>query len=223
MDALNFFLCHGLDARGSASEERRIDAPAFVDAARAAVLVGRVGERADRHRERVIARDVRVPDLLQRLASVQAARARRLELRLLVAAAGDVVLPDATDPAPRVVPGEDRYHHEPLHRSGQIGADHLRKLVGLAVEFERLALDLLVVFEFDAQQFRHLDAARRTGDGDQRMPIGGVDLLHVARGHPIALGGQPITRDDDAVPVAHRKHRSAMRDAEARRGQRARR
>jgi hypothetical protein len=119
--------------------------------------------------------------LLERFARVQPAGSGGLELGLLVAPAGDVELPHPALLAAQVVAGEQRYDHEPLHRGGQVRADHLRELVRLAVELERLALDLLVVLELDAHDPRHLDrGAGGAGDRDHRVVVGGVDLLHVA-------------------------------------------
>ena len=106
------------------------------------------------------------PERLDPVLGVDAAGAGGLEVALLVAAAGDVV---AEHPAPRpalVVAGEQRHDHEALHRRGQVGPHELGELVGLALERERLALDLLVVLELGLEQLHHL--RRRTGGARER-------------------------------------------------------
>ena len=67
-------------------------------------------------------------------------------------------------PAALVEPGEERHDDEALQGGGQVGADHLRELVGLALERQGLALDLLVVLELGLEQADHLVA----GPGDTR-------------------------------------------------------
>src|SRR5438034_2221396 len=123
------------------------DAAHEVGAAGAHVLVGGVEERLERDPERVVARHVALPELLERVAGVVGAGALRVVVGLLVAATGDVVLEEPPDARLLVVARENRHDDEPLHRRRQVHADHLTEPVGLALEREVLALDLLVVLE----------------------------------------------------------------------------
>ena len=71
----------------------------------------------------------------------------------------------------------------------------LGELVGLAVERERDALDLLVVLQLDGVQPHHLQGdARRARDADGRVRVGDEHLLDVALGDDVAgrwRGGRP--------------------------------
>ena len=84
---------------------------------------------------------------------------------LVVAAAGDVVGDDPAGPCGiggvDVVADEQRDRGEPLHRRAEVPAHHLGELVGLAVEGQRHALDLLVVLQLDGEQPHHLDRRSR--------------------------------------------------------------
>ena len=54
----------------------------------------------------------------------------------------------------------------------------IRQLVGLALEAQRLALDLLVVLELELEEPDHLDGrAGGAGDGHARPAVGGEHLL----------------------------------------------
>ena len=88
--------------------------------------------------DRVVARQfVAVAELDDR-AGVQAARAGGDVVALLVAPAGDVVVEQPARAAPLVVAGEQRHDDQALHGRRQVAADHLRELVGLALEAERV-------------------------------------------------------------------------------------
>src|SRR5262249_33824653 len=114
------------------------DAAYQVGTARPDVLVGGVDERLERDAQRLVAAHLALPKLLQRIARVLRARALRVEVGLLVAAAGDVVLEQPSGAGLLVEAGEDRHHHETLHRRRQIHADHLAQAVGFALEREVL-------------------------------------------------------------------------------------
>src|SRR5437773_341079 len=95
-----------------------------VGAAGAHVLVGGVEERLERRPERLLARHVALPELLERVAGVAGAGALRVVVGLLVTATGDVVLEEPRDARLLVVTREDRYDHESLHRGGQVHPYH---------------------------------------------------------------------------------------------------
>ena len=89
--------------------------------------------------------------------------------------------------------GEERDDDEALHRRGQVRPHHLAELVGLALEAERLALDLLVVLELHLEQLHHLDrGAGRAGDGDAGVVVGREHLLDAAAGDHVAGGGATV-------------------------------
>ena len=94
---------------------------------------------------------------------------------------------------------------------GQVLAHHLGQLVGLALEREGRALDLLVVLELDLEQADHLDRhAGRPGDGHGRVAVGREDLLHGVVGDDVARRGPAVARHHDAVGVAQGHHRGAV-------------
>ncbi len=142
-------------------------------------------------------------------AGVQAAGAGGDVLALLVATAGDVVVPQPPALAAQVVAGEDRHDDHAHHRRLEVAADHHRELVGLALEAERRALDLLVVLELELEQLDHLH--RRTGgagDGDTAVAVGLDDLLHRPMGDQVAGRGTPVAGHHDAVGEAQRRRTS---------------
>src|SRR5437660_6040655 len=83
------------------------DAAHEVGAAGAHVLVGGVEERLERGPERLLARHVALPELLERVAGVAGAGALRVVVGLLVTATGDVVLEEPPDARLLVVTRED--------------------------------------------------------------------------------------------------------------------
>ena len=94
----------------------------------------------------------------------------------------------------------------------EVVADHRGQPVGLAVEREHGALDLLVVLELDLEQPHQLDAdAGRARDADQRVRVGGVHLLDVAAGDQVAHGGPPVTGHHHAVGEGQRHDRGRVR------------
>ena len=77
------------------------------------------------------------------------------------------------------------------------------ELVGLALEAERRALDLLVVLELELEELDHLDGrAGGAGDGDARVAVGREDLLDGAVADEVARGGPPVAGHHHAVGVA---------------------
>jgi hypothetical protein len=114
-------------------------------------------------------------------------------------------------PAP-VVAGEDGHHDEALHRRGQVLPDELGERVCLALQLERLALDLLVVLELDPEKPGHLDRGPGgAGDRHDRVVVRRVDLLDVARRHLVAHRREPVASDDRAVSEAQRDAGGAVR------------
>ena len=151
------------DDRGDGREDAAHD----VGAAGGGVLVGGGEQRPQCEVDRLVAADVLPPGGLDPVAGVDATRAVGLEVGFLVLAAGGVVAEDAAPGAVDVVTGEERHDHEALHRRGQVGPHELAELVGLALERQDLALDLLVVLELDLEELDQLDRrARGAGDGD---------------------------------------------------------
>src|SRR3989475_4256631 len=168
-----------------------------VGAAGAHVLVGGVEDRLERGPERLLARHVALPELLERVAGVVGAGPLRVVVGLLVAAAGDVVLEEPPDARFLVVAREDRHDHETLHRGRQVHADHLAEPVGLPLEREVLTLDLLVVLELGLEEPGHLRRGPgRTGDADAAELVGLEDLLDTPA-RDLEAGGR--------LPVADRK------------------
>ena len=108
---------------------------------------------------------------------------------LLVAAAGDVVLEEP--PHARAARRSRRRSGtttRPCIAVGQVHPDHLAELVGLALEGEVLALDLLVVLELGLEQAGHLHGgAGGAGDADAREVVGLEDLLDAPVGDLVAL------------------------------------
>jgi hypothetical protein len=159
----------------------------------------------------LVAGHVALPELLQRVARVLRARALRVEVGLFVAAAGDVVLEQPAHARLLVEAREDRHDHQALHRRRQIHADHLAQPVGLALQREVLALDLLVVLELGLEELGHLHRrAGGAGDADAGQLVGLEDLLDAAAGDLIARGRLAIAGHDHAVTEAHRKDRRAV-------------
>ena len=88
----------------------------------------------------------------------------------------------------------------PIIAAGQIHADHLAQPVGLAVEREVVALDLLVVLELGLEELRHLHGrARRAGDAHAGEVVGLEDLLDATARDLIAGGRLAIAGHDHAV------------------------
>ena len=138
-------------------------------------------------------------------AGVQAARAGGDVLALLVATAGDVERPQPTGVPALVVATEDRHHAHAHHRRLEVGADHARELVRLALQAQRHALDLLVVLELELEELDHLHRRTgRAGDGDGAEAIGLDHLLHRAMADRVAGGGSTVTRHHHAAGEAHR-------------------
>ena len=93
-----------------------------------------------------------------------------------------------------------------------VAADHLRQLVGLAFERQRVAAQLFVVLELGLEQPHHLDRdAGGAGDGDAGEPVGRKDLVHVAVGDVAAGRGAAVAGHEHTVGVAQRHDRGAVR------------
>ena len=117
---------------------------------------------------------------------------------------------------PQIVAREKRHDDEPLHGHRQILADHLGELVGLPLELEGFALDLLVMLELYAQYPSHFDGgARGPRDGHERMVVSRVHLLDVAGRDAVAFGREPISRHHHAVGELEGEHGRTVRNRES--------
>jgi hypothetical protein len=151
-------------------------------------------------------------------AGVPTARSGGLEVGVLVVAAGHVVIEDAADAAGGVEAGEERDHGKALHGHRQVLAHHLGQLVGLALQRECGALDLLVVLELHLEEADHLDGhTGRAGDGHGGIAVGREDLLHGVVGDDIAGSGPTVARHDHAVGIAQGHHGGGVGHRERRR------
>ena len=113
----------------------------------------------------------------------------------------------------QVVAGEQRHDREPLHRHAEVAADQRGQPVGLAVEGQRGALDLLVVLELDLEQPDQLDGQPgRAGDADAGELVGREDLLDVALGDDVAHRRPTVAGHHDAVAERRSDDRGAVRD-----------
>ena len=190
---------------------QRVDPPDQVGTAGGGVLVGRLVEGLDGQLHGVVAGHAHPVAELDGGAGVASARAGGVVLGLLVVAAGHVVGEDAARAPGQVVAGEQRDHGQALHGHGQVLADHLAELVGLALEAEDHALDLLVVLELGLEQADHLHRRPgRAGDGHRRVAVGREDLLHGPVGDGVALGGPPVAGHHDAVGEPQGHHGGAV-------------
>ena len=193
--------------------DRRVDAPHQVGAPGRGVLVGGLEQGLDGEVDGGLTGHGVAPADLDHGAGVEAARAGAGLEALLVPAAGDVVLEQPPLSPPQVVPGEERHHGQTLHGGGQVVAHHLGELVGLALERDRRALDLLVVLELQLEQPHHLDRrSGGTGDGHAGVTVGGEDLLDPAMADQVARGRPAVTGHHHTVVVAHGDHRGAVGD-----------
>src|SRR5207249_2753015 len=111
---------HSLEAVRGDGGDGGIDAPHGIGTAGGGVLVGRLVQAPDCELDRRAAVEAVAIAELDGGASVAAAGARGVEVVLLVAPAGDVVLENAARPAAEVVAGEDRHHGQALHGHGQV-------------------------------------------------------------------------------------------------------
>ncbi len=125
----------------------RVDAAQSIWATRCRIGVGRLPQAAHRQIDRSVAAHVGLETDLDHGTGVQAARAGGDVLALLVATTREVVGEQTPDFAPQVPSCEQGHHDHALHRSGQIASDHHRQLIGLALQAEGGAFDLLVVLE----------------------------------------------------------------------------
>ena len=136
-----------------------------------------------------------------------------LEVGFLVLAAGDVVAEHPAEVAALVVSGEERDDGEALHGGGQVAPHHLAELVGLALEREGLALDLLVVLELHLEEAHHLDRGPGgPGDGDAGEVVGREHLLDAAVGDRVPGRGPTVTGHHHAAGEADGEDRRAVGD-----------
>jgi hypothetical protein len=92
-------------------------------------------------------------------------------------------------------------------------AHHAGQLVGLALQRQGRALDLLVVLQLQLEEADHLDGrSGGPGDGDARVVVGGEHLLDGAVADQVAGGGPAVTGHDHAVGVPDGHHRGAVGD-----------
>src|SRR5207248_8966190 len=153
LEALRYFrLVDSLKAVGGDGCDRRVDAADRIGSASSRVLVSGLVQTFDGELDGGCPVDAVLPAQLDGGAGVAAGRPGGVEVGLFVAAAGDVVLEDASGPAAEVIAGEDGDDDEALHGRRQVRADHLGKLVGLALEAQDAALDLLVVLELGLEE-----------------------------------------------------------------------
>jgi hypothetical protein len=121
-----------------------------------------------------------------------------VEILLLPPPPRGVVIEDPSVGPAFVEPAEQRHDDEALDREREVRADHLTEPVGLALEREPVAGDLLVVLELELEKPDDLGGlARGAGDRDHRVPVGGEDLLDAVVGDRVALGGAPIAGEGD--------------------------
>ena len=103
----------------------------------------------------------------------------------------------------------------PCIAAGRLPRTIMLKLVGLAFQAERDALDLLVVLELQLEQLDHLHRrAGGTGDGDTAVQVGLDDLLHAAVADEVAAGGAAVARHHHAVGEAQRHAGGGVRHRE---------
>ena len=144
---------------------------------------------------------------------VQAPRPGGDVLALLVATAGDVVGEQPPEPSAEVVAGEDRDDAQAHHRGLEVAADHHRELVGLALEAERGAFDLLVVLELELEQPHHLHRRPRgAGDRDRAVAVGLDHLLHRPMADQVARGRPAVAGHHHPVGEAQRDAGGGVRD-----------
>lgn len=189
----------------------REDLPRHVRTTGRRVVVGRVVQRLDHQGGRLVTRQIAAVELLERTPGEDRAGPGGGESPLLGAAAGDVVAEDPATAQVQVVAREERDDGQALHRHAQVAPDHGGEAVGLALQREHGALDLLVVLQLQLEEPDHLHREPGgAGDADRAVLVGREDLLDVPLGDHIAHGGPPVTGDhhpagedrrDDGGPV----------------------
>ena len=208
-------VAHPLVAGGGDRGHRRVDAAQRIGTARGGVGVGGHPQRLHAQLHRGVPAHRRLVAHLDDGARVEAAGAGGHLLLLLVAAAGHVVAEQPALAPTLVVAGEDRHDDHPLHGGREVAPDHHAELVGLALQAQRDALDLLVVLQLQLEQLHHLHGrAGGAGDGDAAVAVGREHLLHRAAADEVARGGPPVTGHDDAVRVGERDARRGVRDVQ---------
>ncbi len=131
---------------------------------------------------------------------------------LLVAATRRVVAEDPPAAGLGVVPAEQGDGDQSLHRETEVAAHERAEPVGLAVEGQSDALELLVVLELHLEEPDQLDGdAGAAGDADARELVRREDLLDVALRDVVASGGAPVTGHHHAAGERRRDDRRAVR------------
>jgi hypothetical protein len=153
---------HGALGGGDGHDDR-VEAAREVRPAGGGVVVGGVVERLDRGADGGGQVGLDAVALLQRAAGEHRARADGVVAGgLAVQVPGDVVGEDPPGGALvvrlGVVADQQRHDREPLHGRAEVAADHRGELVGLALQREGGALDLLVVLQLHGEQPQHLHA-----------------------------------------------------------------
>jgi hypothetical protein len=119
---------------------------------------------------------------------------------LLVAPAGEVVGEDPAGLPLEVVSGEQGEHGQAPQRVAEVAPDHRGQPVGLALQGQDGALDLLVVLQLHLEELDDLDRdPGAAGDAHGGVLVGRKDLLHVAVGDEAAHRGPPVTGQHDTV------------------------
>ena len=190
----------------------RVDPPGQIGAAGRRVVVGGVVERLHDGGGRLLLRQVFAVELLERAAGEDRTGADRREAVFLRAAARDVVGEDAAAITVHVEAGEQRDDGQALQGHAQVGPDHRGEPVGLALQGELRALDLLEVLELQLEELDHLHRQPGgAGDADRRVLVGGEDLLDVALRDDVAHGRPAVAGQHHAAGERGRHDRRAVR------------
>ena len=192
-----------LGAFGGGGHDHGVEVAGRVGSAGGGVVVGRVVEGLDGDLDGLVGADVPVVALLEGALREDRARADGVEVAFGVDAADDVEAVDLAGFGDRgrveVEPCEQGHDGEALERDAEVAAQHGGEAVGLAVQGERGALDLLVVLEFELVELHQLDAEPgRARDADERVAVGGEDLFDVAAGDVVAHGRAAVAGHDNA-------------------------
>ncbi len=130
---------------------------------------------------------------------------------LLVAPAGHVVAEDPACALVGVITGEEGHHDKALHRAAQVGPDHPREPVGLALQGQDPALKLLVVLQLNLEQPDEIyPDAGHPRDPDAGELVAAEDLLDVPLRDHVPGRGAPIAGHHDATIEGSGNDRGAV-------------